>query len=184
MPVDQPSGQHPTTSAAVWARLDSMSLPDLSVEAYLTAVTELAGQLVPQAVGVSVTLLSGEGPHTPAYSEDSALDLDLVQYRLGDGPCLQAAEDGRPVRVDDARADDRWPGYLPAAVGRGSLSSLSVPLQVRSHPVGAVNLYATAADAFADPAVQQSATHLAGSVAAGLAALQALGQATAAADNL
>jgi GAF domain-containing protein len=135
-------------------------------------------------VAASSPTLGGEGPRTPAYSDGLALDLDLVQYRLGAGPCLQAAQVGRPVLVDDARADDRWPGYLSAAVARGSLSSLSVPLQVGDDSVGGLNLYAATVGAFADPAVRQTADQVAGSAAAGLATVQTLAQATATADHL
>ena len=52
------------------------------------------------------------------------------------------------VLVTDARVETRWRDYIQAAVERGSLSSLSVPLPVREGVSGALNIYGREADVF------------------------------------
>ena len=79
-----------------------------------------------------------------------ATDLDEAQYDRGHGPCLHAARSGELTEIIDTRADDRWPDYLPRAVERGNLSSLSIPLAIDSDEqvTGALNIYARRPDAF------------------------------------
>jgi GAF domain-containing protein len=77
-----------------------------------------------------------------------ALDLDHAQYGRGHGPCLQAASEGVPVEVEDARSDPRWRDFLDIAVQHGCLSSLSLPLPLHEGVSGALNIYARQATAF------------------------------------
>src|SRR5205085_12184500 len=46
--------------------------------------------------------------------------------------------------------DERWPKYGPTAVEVGVLSSLSVPLPVQEHVVGAINWYSSETNTFHD----------------------------------
>jgi hypothetical protein len=154
------------------------------VATYLGSATELAVRLLPGVAAASVTLLSGAEPQTPAHTGALALDLDLVQYRLGDGPCMHAAVAGTPVEVVDALEDRRWPGYAEAATARGSRSSLSVPLRLSGEPAGALNLYGEGVAAFADADVRRSAGHVGDTTAAGLTALLDLASAAARSGNL
>jgi hypothetical protein len=54
-----------------------------------------------------------------------ALHLDEKQYEAGYGPCLEAAQAGETVVIDDMESEDRWPKYTPRAVEHGALSSMS-----------------------------------------------------------
>jgi GAF domain-containing protein len=81
------------------------------------------------------------------------MDCDESQYGHGYGPCLHAASTGEVTRVLDARAESRWPDYIRAAVQRGAMSSLSVPLPLTDGIRGALNIYAREPDAFGDDSV-------------------------------
>lgn len=70
--------------------------------------------------------------------------LDDEQYRLGQGPCLQAATAATTVQSDDVVADPRWPlwGQVAAAHGIAAMVSVTLPEQV-SGGAGSLNLYNT-----------------------------------------
>ena len=82
------------------------------------------------------------------------MPLDRAQYEANDGPCLVAYRTGEIVRL--ARigdVSDRWPKFAAAAAEAGIVSSLSLPLTLRSEVVGALNLYASKPLTFTDERV-------------------------------
>src|SRR5690348_1791849 len=54
---------------------------------------------VPGVAEASVTLVTGEQPHTASSTSPVVTALDGDQYRLGDGPCLEAVRSGKIVRT-------------------------------------------------------------------------------------
>ena len=70
------------------------------------------------------------------------------------------------MRSDDLATDSRWGGYRDLALQAGVRSSLSFPLVVEGRPVGALNVYSTAAGPF--PADQEAAALLATGQVAGV----------------
>jgi serine phosphatase RsbU (regulator of sigma subunit) len=105
----------------------------------LQRVVDLAETVLYDCVGASVTVIEQGQPATAAWTQRVALDLDRVQYRADDGPCLQAARTSEVVRFE--AGDLRWPAYEAAARERGISHSLSVPLVVAEVTIGALNLY-------------------------------------------
>jgi GAF domain-containing protein len=91
------------------------------------------GKLVPQAV-------SGRAP----------LHLDLHQQQTGEGPCIEAARQQAVIRIDDTRADLRWPRFMAAARHHDVLSQLCIPLWVDERGLGTLSLYAGKPSAFTD----------------------------------
>ncbi|MGW4112375.1 ANTAR domain-containing protein [Actinosynnema sp. NPDC004786] len=112
---------------------------DLAV--VLDRVCEQVVRAIPDVGSVSVTLLSEEGPTTGAASGRDAVEMDLAQYRTGEGPCLQAARTRRLVRAAAAEVPDRWPAFGAAVAHRGVTSYLSAPLHVDDEQPGSLNLY-------------------------------------------
>ncbi len=133
-----------------FAQLGHMSFDETSMEVLLERIAELAKQTIPGVAEASVTLIANDKATSVAYTGQLALDLDESQYGRGYGPCLEAAVGEEIREITDARQETRWPDYAAAAVERGSLSSLSVPVPVREAVRGALNLYAVEADAFDD----------------------------------
>ncbi|HET6815744.1 MAG TPA: GAF and ANTAR domain-containing protein [Mycobacteriales bacterium] len=82
------------------------------------------------------------------------MTLDQTQYRHEHGPCLDSARVGHRVLIEDMYADARWPEFTSAANNAGVRSSLSVPLPVQRHVVGALNVYALQSQLFKDERVQ------------------------------
>jgi GAF domain-containing protein len=123
------------------------------VQSYLSALAERVGSLVDGVVGLSLSLLDRKSSmtFTLAVSDDRLRGLDAAQY-VDDGPCVDAVLEDRLVsaRVDDPLSEARWSLYARAGARFGVRSSLSVPIHHDGRTVGGLNVYASAADAFAD----------------------------------
>ncbi|HEY0450847.1 GAF and ANTAR domain-containing protein [Actinophytocola sp.] len=118
-----------------------------SVVSVLERVVFAAREIVPGADLVSVTLRSPDGAfHTPVETSGVASDLDQLQYRFGEGACVEAARPAGPAMAasDDLAADPRWPRFGPAAAALGFRSLVStalLPDAARPQLSGALNVY-------------------------------------------
>ena len=70
--------------------------------------------------GVGLALMTTKGPAgTVAVTDGPALELEELQFTLGEGACMDAARTGRPVLVPDmadVTESARWPVYAAAVV--------------------------------------------------------------------
>jgi GAF domain-containing protein len=110
----------------------------------LQQVAELAAQTVPSCdlVGISwITDRRLRKVETLAATDELAVAADVLQYELGEGPCLSAVWEDDLYSVQDIAADDRWPQWGPRAAGLGLGSMLSVRLSTTDEVFGALNLY-------------------------------------------
>jgi GAF domain/ANTAR domain len=90
---------------------------------------------------------------------------ELFQAQSGEGPCFDCYQAGKPVVGPDlSRTRRRWPHFTPVAMAAGYRAVHAVPVRVRDHVIGALNLFRT------------ETGHLSG---ADMLAAQALAQATA-----
>ncbi len=138
----------------------------LSLDQTLRAVVAVARDSMPciDHAGVTVATadpLGHDGAdviETTAATDDVVLDLDRLQYRLGEGPCLgRLTHAGPMVVVDHVATPDRttgqgaddaetWPRFLPEAARRGLRSMVAVRLFADEGEVAVLNLYSTSAD--------------------------------------
>lgn len=107
----------------------------------LQLVCQQVIQVVPGADMASVTLLRDGEPTTAACTDRRVFGIDADQYRAGAGPCLEAADTGKIVRVEVDGARERWPAFTEKALAAGVASYLAAPLVVDRHHAGALNLY-------------------------------------------
>ncbi|GAB3149026.1 ANTAR domain-containing protein [Amycolatopsis sp. NPDC004378] len=107
-------------------------------------------QAVPGVDEASVTLVGGDEPHTASSTAAVVTDLDDDQYRVGDGPCLEAVRSGKIVRTPVAGATERWPAFARGAREAGFGSFLAAPLVADERYSGAVNCYGRQDDGFAE----------------------------------
>jgi GAF domain-containing protein len=133
----------------------------LEVEVLLAQVAEFATSAIPGADGAGVTLLRPVGEagslriQTWAATVDFVRDLDEIQYELvHEGPCITCMHLRRPMVSGSLGSDQRWPRFGGRAARLGVHSTLSLPLLVHDHAIGAVNSYARERDAFTEHAVQ------------------------------
>ncbi|SDF22577.1 GAF domain-containing protein [Blastococcus fimeti] len=121
------------------------------VEGTLQAITAAAVATVPGAQECGISYVIGRREVEPrASTGDLPRELDALQQRLRQGPCLDAIWEHRIVRVDDLPADQRWPRFAERAGARGIRSMLCFQLFVAADQLGAMNLYSRAVGAFDD----------------------------------
>jgi GAF domain-containing protein len=100
---------------------------------------EIAGM-----TGAGIMLMTGDTQRGSVCSSNpvSAL-IEELQFTLGEGPCVDAHQDDRPVLEPDlaGAAAPRWLGFTPPAVAAGARAVFGFPLRVGGVRLGALNLY-------------------------------------------
>lgn len=95
--------------------------------------------------GAGIMLMSGDLPLGSVCTSSgvSALIEDL-QHTLGEGPCVDAYQLGRPVLEPDLAdpAHPRWLAFTGPAVDAGVRAIFGFPLGIGAVRLGALNLYA------------------------------------------
>ncbi|HEX2073989.1 MAG TPA: GAF and ANTAR domain-containing protein [Geodermatophilus sp.] len=151
-PGSDPMSQGADLSAALGG-LSGLLYAEETLGSVLGLVTTLAAEVLPGSCGAGVTLLTGR-MRTTAATDPAVERADALQYELGEGPCLSAAQDRRTYRIDSMRSERRWPRWTERAAQLGLGSSLSSPLVVRHDSIGTVKVYAVPEAAFGDHAEQ------------------------------
>lgn len=116
------------------------------IDSVLPQLIEVAVIMIPGAEFGGVTLLENGSLTTRAPSDPRITEIDALQARLGEGPCVTALQSNTStaVQVDDfALETARWPSFAPAAVEAGMNSLMSFTMAPRDAVQGAVNLYST-----------------------------------------
>ena len=69
--------------------------------------------------------------------------VEELQFTLGEGPCIDACRDGRPVLEPDlaSPATSRWIAFGPPAIAAGVRAVFGFPIRVGAAGLGALNLY-------------------------------------------
>jgi hypothetical protein len=125
--------------------------------------------------GAGIMLMSGAVQRGSVCTTDSVSALiEQLQYELGEGPCLDAYHQDRPVLEPDLDdpASPRWPAFTGPAVDAGARAVFGFPLQVGAVRLGALNLYRDAIGPLTDDQ-HADALLLAGIVAQALLLIQA-----------
>jgi hypothetical protein len=94
--------------------------------------------------GAGIMLMSGDVPQGSVCTTNAVSDLiEQLQYALGEGPCVDAYNQGRPVLEPDLarRAEHRWLAFSGPALEAGARAVFGFPLQVGAVRLGALNLY-------------------------------------------
>jgi GAF domain-containing protein len=129
-------------------------LGDLSLDATLHRVSELALRAVEPAEHVGITLTLNGSPTTAIFSHPDVPDMEAAQYQTGDGPCLDALRDDRPHLIASMREHGPWQPFRESARRHGVLSSMSLPMRTHDGPVGAMNFYSRHERAFGEREVR------------------------------
>jgi hypothetical protein len=92
----------------------------------------------------AVTMMAGPDRQEPVFASDEiAAHLDEMQFRLGEGPCVEAFTERRPVLIPDLAqvTDSRWPVFAAAARRTPVRAAFVLPLQIGAIGVGVLDLY-------------------------------------------
>ena len=159
----------PSLNEALASAMLTLTTPfsrPIDVEHTLTRVTAAAVHLV-DGVDYADVMLREDGEfRSIAPTATVVSDLDGVQMRHRQGPCLEAAQVDSVVRSPDLRREHRWPEFCAAAIELGVYSILSFQLYThhRGCGSGALNLLSTRTNAFdvgAETTLAMLATHAA-----------------------
>jgi GAF domain-containing protein len=99
--------------------------------------------------GVGIQVLAVDGVATRATTDSRSLDLDTLQDRLDDGPCVESLRDGERHDLEPVTSDERWPSFAPSARRAGLVACFALPLVAHGELIGVLNLYAWPAVGFA-----------------------------------
>ena len=142
------SEQQDADLASSLSELSRLSAGQIGLVELLTRVANMAVQAIPGADGAGLTLLEPDRADIIVKSTDFVREIDDIQYSIGQGPCISAAQTGTTMRSGSLGGDLRWPRFGPRAGRLGVHSVLSLPLVTPGGVVGAMNVYAHAKDAF------------------------------------
>ncbi|NNM48221.1 GAF and ANTAR domain-containing protein [Knoellia koreensis] len=148
------------------------NLEDLDqLSPYLETLVQAVNSNIDGCDAVGVTVVMEDRPRTAAYTTAGTLEIDAVQYAVGDGPCLDAFRNRRANLVSFARGEERWPAFMDACDPGDVQTLYALPLVSGDRCYGALNLYAYAADAFDGlemGVVELAASRAADAIAAGV----------------
>jgi len=113
--------------------------PELETKRLCDVCAEVTGM-----TGAGIMLMSGEVPRGPVCTTDTASAVvEQLQYDLGEGPCVDAYSQDRPVLEPDLSEPrtPRWLAFTGPALAAGVRAIFGFPLQVGAVRLGALNLY-------------------------------------------
>lgn len=96
--------------------------------------------------GASISLIKdAQTQGTFGSSSELSRELDGLQFTDGEGACLDAVAQNRPVIADDldSPSENRWPALTEAMLGHGIRAVFALPVSVARTPIGALDLYRT-----------------------------------------
>ncbi len=99
---------------------------------------------ITEMTGAGIMLMAGDVPRGSACTTDDVSALvEQLQFELGEGPCVDAYSEHRPVLEPDlaAPATPRWLAFTGPAVEAGVAAVFGFPLEVGAARLGALNLY-------------------------------------------
>ncbi len=120
------------------------------VEATIAAIVKAAVDHVAGAEHAGISLVERGRIRTVAPTDEVVVTIDNVQYRTGQGPCVDAIAVHRVFRTGDLTAESRWPALTSVAAVTGVRSMLAYRLFVNENTLGSLNLYSRRVEAFSD----------------------------------
>ncbi|QFX79527.1 GAF and ANTAR domain-containing protein [Streptomyces sp. SYP-A7193] len=125
-----------------------------SVHATLERITAAATELVEGCDEAGILILSGTTVRSLAPTGRLVVDSDLLQERLQEGPCFDAARTKTgelTYRITDfTQGQPRWPAYAPQAHELGVGSMMGFLLYTEDEELGALDLYSRRPGAFTE----------------------------------
>ena len=118
----------------------SLFLAD-SVEDSLTRAVDLFVVTLEACEFAGAFLLEGDEVTSRVCTDPIVTEIDALQLRTGEGPCLDAIANKLTFYAGELGTDPRWPNFGPEAAAMGMRSLLALPMATDG-TLGALNLYA------------------------------------------
>ncbi len=115
----------------------------------LQRVVDLACEVIEGCASATISFIHRGGKiSSPAFAGGLAREADELQYRLGEGPCLEAIRAHETFRIDDMDEEARWPRFRERVLELGVSSMVTFRLFHDEDTMGALNLYSREPRAF------------------------------------
>ena len=108
----------------------------------LRAVVDLAVETIDGCDFASIFVIDANTATTPVGTDSVAAGVDVVQHQAGEGPGLDAINQGGTVYAEDLADDPRWVSFGPDAAKAGVRSALALRLSDDASRGAALILYA------------------------------------------
>jgi len=172
-------GKYPEDLAETFSNIARRLYRAGTVEDMLQEIADLACQTIQGCDFAGMSFVQGRAIETPAQTHPAVGELDALQSRIGEGPCVDAIAEHETFYVEDLAEECRWPTFAPKAVELGMRSMLSLRLFIEEsengeRTMGALNLYSRQRAAF-DQSAREVGLILASHASVALAGTQALG---------
>lgn len=118
-----------------------------TVTGTLQRVVDLAVETIDGCDFAGIFLLVGDAVTTNVHTDPLVIDVDALQRRFTEGPCIDAIAHECTLYADDLADDTRWPKFGPEATAIGVRSLLALSLSTDGTR-GALSLYARYPQAF------------------------------------
>jgi len=123
----------------ILSHLVGSGAPDLETKRLCAVCAE-----VTDMSGAGIMLISGDAPRGSVCTTNAVSALiEQLQYTLGEGPCVDACHQDRPVLEPDLARPviPRWLAFSGPAVAAGVRAVFGFPLQVGAVRLGALHVY-------------------------------------------
>ncbi|WP_246078778.1 GAF and ANTAR domain-containing protein [Modestobacter excelsi] len=93
--------------------------------------------------GAGISLFFADDRRLPLGASDAvSAEAERLQFTVGEGPCLSAHAEGRPLMADETTIRSRWPAFYDCLAGTTPIrATLSIPLEDDLRGIGALDLY-------------------------------------------
>lgn len=130
------------------SELQALLLDTDTLYRFLHQLALLTVNRLPEGRSCGVTVRQDSRPVTLAASDDKTTEVDLLQYELSEGPCLDTLNTGKINYILDTTIEVRWAAFCRAASQLDVRSCLALPLHTPTGQVGCYNLYSAQRDGF------------------------------------
>lgn len=147
-------------AADALARASAALVGETDIAGFLANLLDSSADVLSVDAG-GILIEDDDGLDLLAASSHTAVELELHQAQLDEGPCVEAHQSGRTVNAHGSDLAIRWPQFGRTMLGTGFSSVLASPLRWHGAPLGAMGLFRrsdeqftsdeeTVAQAFAD----------------------------------
>jgi signal transduction histidine kinase len=122
-------------------RFAATMLGNTSTQAILDHAVRETAALLPIDGAGAVLLSTGAAPEHLAASDATAMEFELLQSSLNQGPCMVAHDTAMPVSIPDLDLNQDFPEFTAAARNLGLSGVFAFPLRQGEVSLGVLDLY-------------------------------------------
>jgi len=114
---------------------------DFTIQSILDRLVQRIVEVLPVTGAGVMVMREHDDLHFVAASNDTIHEIEWLQNKYDEGPCLDAYRTGEPVTVPDLSVDERFPQFSPRALAAGMAAVFTFPMRLGDRQLGALDLY-------------------------------------------